>query len=270
MRLRNLFSVEQEREIYRRHQSGEKQNVLASEYNVSTSLLCRLIQKYSSRNFEFCPSGTASSSPAYSVNGQLDPYSLHVYPNAMQPTMHHSTVSFAQEGRAISGRPFDSRSDTASSPAVPGHVVHGQNSYPPNIHPSGMQPGTHSAPFPLAQAGWAARPCAGQNVGVANAAANPSRSNISIHGGNIRRFHSFEEQASIVSAATAPFPPGSSRYEQPPWSSEGCAAPVSSVASNQFSTQFSDSVRGDAGGLIQPPIWARPLMRRFPIGAAAR
>jgi len=83
MRRRNLFSVEQKQEIYSKYLSGEPQHALSSEYDVSKSVISRIIQKHSAVDSKFnCPSGTASSFPADSANDQAL-YPPHIYPNEM-------------------------------------------------------------------------------------------------------------------------------------------------------------------------------------------
>jgi len=158
MRGRSRISIEQQREIYGKYISGKQQNVLASEYDVHPSVIFRIIKKHRSVDFEFnCPSDTASSFSANSVNDQTS-ISPHVYPNEMRPSMYCPLVPPAQEGAAIPARPFHSPSGTTSS--LPAHVylIH-----PPHWHRHEIQSNTHHAPVPSAQEGWAAvsaRSCA--------------------------------------------------------------------------------------------------------------
>jgi len=129
MRGRSRISIEQQREIYGKYISGKQQNVLASEYDVHPSVIFRIIKKHRSVDFEFnCPSDTASSFSANSVNDQTS-ISPHVYPNEMRPSMYCPLVPPAQEGAAIPARPFHSPSGTTSS--LPAHVylIH-----PPHWH----------------------------------------------------------------------------------------------------------------------------------------
>ena len=160
MRRRNLFSIEDELEICRKHRSGEKQNALALEHGVSSSVMFRIIKTHSAVDSKFnCPSDAASSFPADSTNGQAF-YPPCIYPNGMHPSMRYPPVFLAQEGAATSARPFSRPSGAATS--VPAHVVYGP---PPDVSRNGMQSNTDYWRVPLPKQGrpaFSARPWAGQ------------------------------------------------------------------------------------------------------------
>ena len=119
----SIVSIEQEREICRKNLSGRRAIDLALECGLAQSTICRIIQRqHSLLSVEVrSPSGTASSFPAYFVNGQASHPSQVLsngkYWNELQSGTHSASFPFVQEKwAAASARPWSSQFIQAASP----------------------------------------------------------------------------------------------------------------------------------------------------------
>ena len=101
------MTLEQEREIVRKYESGETQTSIALEYNVHQTWIGKIIKKHRGlanmeSNYSNRHSATASSIPAYVVHDQSQNfYSTHMFQNAVQSRMLYAQVGSEFSARTI-------------------------------------------------------------------------------------------------------------------------------------------------------------------------